>query len=41
MYTSTKENKNIRILHDYLVHKAYGLKFNISASVLEREAVFM
>ncbi|XP_011408024.1 PREDICTED: cytoplasmic dynein 1 light intermediate chain 1-like, partial [Amphimedon queenslandica] len=41
VYVSTKDNKNIDILHKYLIHKAYGLKFKVPAYTVERDAVFI
>ena len=40
-YVSSKDQKNVEILYKYLVHRIYGLKFNIPASIVERDAIFM
>jgi dynein light intermediate chain 1 len=40
-YTSTKDTKNIETLHKYLIHRVYGLKFDVPAYVVEKDAVFI
>ena len=40
-YVSSKDQKNVEILYKYLVHRIYGIKFNIPASIVERDAIFM
>lgn len=40
-YTSVKDNKNTEILHKYLLHKLYGFPFEIPASVVDKDAVFV
>nr|XP_039262243.1 cytoplasmic dynein 1 light intermediate chain 2-like [Styela clava] len=40
-YTSVKDNKNTEILHRYLLHKLYGFPFDVSASVVDKDAVFV
>ena len=40
-YTSTKEDKNIQILHKYLLHRAYDLPFKEVAWVIDRDSIFM
>lgn len=42
VYTSSKEDRNCTLLHQYIVHRAYGgLSFKVPASVVERDAVFI
>lgn len=41
IYTSVKENKNIDLVYRYIVQKLYGFPFNVSAAVVEKDAVFM
>ena len=40
-YASTKEDKNVSLLHKYLLHRAYNLPFKESAWVVDKDAVFM
>nr|WAW84855.1 cytoplasmic dynein 1 light intermediate chain [Halisarca dujardinii] len=41
VYTSSKEDRNCEILQKYIVHRAYGLSFKTSATVVERDAIFI
>ncbi|XP_032813631.2 cytoplasmic dynein 1 light intermediate chain 1-like isoform X1 [Petromyzon marinus] len=41
VYTSLKEDKNVDLLHKYLLHRLYGSPFCTPALVLERDAVFI
>ncbi|XP_040289327.1 cytoplasmic dynein 1 light intermediate chain 1 isoform X1 [Bufo bufo] len=41
IYTSIKENKNIDIVYKYIVQQLYGFPFNMSAVVVEKDAVFI
>uniref|UniRef100_A0A452IF60 Dynein light intermediate chain n=1 Tax=Gopherus agassizii TaxID=38772 RepID=A0A452IF60_9SAUR len=41
IYTSVKENKNIDLVYRYIVQKLYGFPFNVSAAVVEKDAVFI
>jgi dynein light intermediate chain 1 len=36
-----KEEKNLDLLHKYIVHKTYGFHFTTPALVVEKDAVFM
>ncbi|XP_041763653.1 cytoplasmic dynein 1 light intermediate chain 1-like isoform X2 [Anopheles merus] len=40
-YTSAKNNINCDLLFQYLKHRIYGLPFGTSASVVEKDAVFI
>ena len=40
-YVSSKEEKNVAVLHKYLVHRAYGMPFKEAAWVVDKDAVFM
>ncbi|KAI6653846.1 Cytoplasmic dynein 1 light intermediate chain 2 [Oopsacas minuta] len=40
-YTSVKEDKNISLLYQYIVHKMYRLPFPYTASVVDRDSIFM
>lgn len=40
-YTSTKEDKNLHILHKYLLHRSYDLPFKEVAWVIDRDSIFM
>lgn len=40
-YVSAKVNKNCDLLHKYLAHRMYDLPFKASASVVERDAIFV
>ena len=40
-YASTKEDKNVSLLHKYLLHRAYGLPFKEPACVVDKDAIFM
>lgn len=40
-YISAKVNKNCDLLHKYLAHLIYDLPFKASASVVERDAIFV
>lgn len=40
-YTSVKEDKNISLLYQYIVHRLYRLSFPFTASVVERDTIFM
>lgn len=40
-YVSSKEDKNLSVLHKYLVHRAYGMPFKEAAWVVDKDAVFM
>ena len=40
-YVSTKEDRNMPILHKYLVHRAYGMPFKEVAWVVDKDAIFM
>ena len=40
-YTSVKEDKNISLLYQYIVHKLYRLPFSYTASVVDRDSIFM
>jgi hypothetical protein len=40
-YVSSKEDKNVAVLHKYLVHRAYGMPFKEAAWVVDKDAVFM
>lgn len=40
-YTSVKDNKNMEILHKYLLHKLYGFPFTTSASVVDKDGLFV
>lgn len=40
-YLSVKVNKNCDLLHKYLAHRIYDLPFKASASVVERDAIFV
>ncbi|XP_062845308.1 cytoplasmic dynein 1 light intermediate chain 2 [Trichomycterus rosablanca] len=41
IYTSVKEEKNLDLLHKYIVHKLYNIQFTSPASVVEKDAVFI
>ncbi|KAM4614395.1 cytoplasmic dynein 1 light intermediate chain 2 [Discoglossus pictus] len=41
IYTSVKEEKNLDLLHKYIVHKTYDFHFNSPALVVEKDAVFI
>lgn len=41
LYTSVKDNKNTEVLYKYLLHKLYGFPFNIAASVVDKDCVFV
>ena len=41
VFTSMKENKNIELLKKYILHKLYGFPFYATASVVDRDAVFV
>lgn len=41
VYTSMKESKNIEVLKKYILHKLYGFPFNVTSSVVDRDAVFV
>ena len=41
IYTSMKESKNNEVLKKYILHQLYGFPFEISASVVDRDAVFV
>ena len=41
VFTSIKESKNIETLRRYILHKLYGFPFNVTASVVDRDAVFV
>jgi dynein light intermediate chain 1 len=36
-----KEDKNVSLLHKYLIHRAYNLPFKEAAWVVDRDAIFM
>jgi dynein light intermediate chain 1 len=40
-YASTKEDKNVSLLHKYLLHRAYGLPFKEPACVVDKDAIFI
>lgn len=40
-YASTKEDKNMSLLHKYLLHRAYGLPFKEAACVVDKDSIFM
>jgi len=40
-YVSSKEEKNVAVLHKYLVHRAYGMPFKEAAWVVDKDAVFI
>lgn len=40
-YVSSKEEKNLSVLHKYLVHRAYSMPFKEAAWVVDKDAVFM
>lgn len=40
-YVSSKEDKNVALLNKYLVHRSYSLPFKTSASVVDKDSVFM
>lgn len=40
-YTSVKEKKNIEKLYKYIVHKCYGYPFPYSATIVDRDAIFI
>jgi len=40
-YTSVKENKNCTLFLKYILHRIYGLPFNSSALVVDKDSVFM
>lgn len=40
-YVSARVNKNCDLLHQYLAHRIYDLPFKASASVVERDAIFV
>eukprot|EP00800_Vazella_pourtalesii_P016770 TRINITY_DN491_c0_g1_i1.p1 TRINITY_DN491_c0_g1~~TRINITY_DN491_c0_g1_i1.p1 ORF type:complete len:484 (-),score=100.41 TRINITY_DN491_c0_g1_i1:181-1545(-) len=40
-YTSVKEDKNISLLYQYIVHKLYRLPFSYTASVVDRDSIFI
>lgn len=40
-YVSAKVNKNCDLLYKYLAHRIYDLPFKTSASVVERDAIFV
>ena len=40
-YASTKDDKNVSLLHKYLVHRAYGLPFKEAACVVDKDSIFM
>ena len=40
-YASTKEDKNISLLHKYLLHRAYSLPFKEAACVVDKDSIFM
>ena len=40
-YASTKEDKNVSLLHKYLLHRAYGLPFKEPACVVDKDSIFM
>lgn len=41
VYTSAREERNLAALHQYILHRAYNLPFKESASVVDRDAIFM
>lgn len=41
VYVSAKINKNCDVLHKYLAHRIYDLPFKMSASVVEKDAIFV
>ena len=41
IYTSVKEEKNLDLLHKYILHKIYEFQFSSPALVVEKDAVFM
>ncbi|GAU97915.1 hypothetical protein RvY_09135 [Ramazzottius varieornatus] len=41
IFTSAKENKNIRVLLKYSAHLLYGLKFDEDGFVLDRDSLFI
>lgn len=40
-YASTKDDKNVSLLHKYLVHRAYGLPFKEAACVVDKDSIFI
>ena len=40
-YTSVKERKNIDKLYKYIIHRCYEYPFIFSASVIDRDAIFI
>uniref|UniRef100_A0A8C4ZXT1 Dynein light intermediate chain n=1 Tax=Gadus morhua TaxID=8049 RepID=A0A8C4ZXT1_GADMO len=41
IYTSVKEEKNLDLLHKYILHKIYEFQFSSPALVVEKDAVFI
>jgi dynein light intermediate chain 1 len=41
VYTSAKEDRNCPLLQKYIIHRAYGLPFQTSATVIEKDAIFI
>ncbi len=40
-YISSKEDKNVSLLLQYLMHRGYSLPFKTGASVVDKDTVFM
>ncbi len=40
-YISSKEDKNVSLLLQYLMHRIYSLPFKTGASVVDKDTVFM
>ncbi|KJE92562.1 dynein light intermediate chain [Capsaspora owczarzaki ATCC 30864] len=41
VYTSAKESKNVDLLRKYICHRQFGMAFNQSGSIAEKDAVFV
>ena len=40
-YMNMKDDKNLQVLHKYLLHRSYSMPFKESAWVIDKDAIFM